>query len=118
MQERRVTFAPDQNQVDPAEENLHKNHPGAIKGHKEARREQLFYFQKFQTLNFYYKQVNKTLGPGFVPNFYRFKIAPIEAPTLSRVFEVEEHVGRVFIEELAEMHLAHLKSKENAKKQR
>ena len=61
----------------------------------------LYFFEKFNTLAFYYKEVNKKLGGGHVPAFYRYKIYPMNGSPLNRVFEVEEHMGRVFIDELA-----------------
>lgn len=76
-------------------------------------REQLFYFQKFNAINYYYKRVNIEQGPGLVPSYYRYKIAPLDYDELSRVYEIEEHVGRPFIDELAEMHLSHLKQRAN-----
>ena len=82
---------------------------------QEARREQLYFYQKFHCLNYYYKKVAEKCGTGIVPCFYRFKMSPMNEPFLSRVYEVEEHVGRSFIEEIAEMHMAHLKSIEHAR---
>lgn len=85
---------------------------------QEARREQLYFFQKFNAVNYYYKKVNLQRGPGLVPSFYRFKVAPIDVPELARVYEIEEHIGRPFIDELAEMHLSHLKQRANAAKKK
>lgn len=42
-----------------------------------------------------------------MPSFYRYKIHPMGGETLNRVFEVEEHVGRVFMDELAGAHYRH-----------
>ena len=66
-----------------------------------ARKEILHFFTKFQALNFYYQQVNKQHGGGVAPSFYRFRLAPASGPILNRVYEVEEHVGRCFIDEAA-----------------
>jgi hypothetical protein len=79
------------------------------------RKEIAYFFERFQALNFYYAQVNKLHGGGLAPSFYRFKLCPLEGPRLNRVFEVEEHVGRCFIEEVAEMHLAHQRLMQRAK---
>jgi len=73
----------------------------------KASGEALYFFARFQALNFYYQQVSKQLGGGITPNFYRFRLAPTWAPMLNRVYEVEEHVGRLLLEGLAEMHLSH-----------
>jgi len=48
------------------------------------------------------------------PAFYRFKISPLtnsgEASSiLNRVYEVEEYMGKSFMEEIANMHQDHLK---------
>ena len=43
------------------------------------------------------------MGGGITPNFYRFKLAPMDGPMLNRVYEVEEHVGRLLLEGVAEM---------------
>lgn len=69
-----------------------------------AQKEMLYFFERFSTLNFYYDEVKKKYGGGLVPSFYRFKICPMNGETLNRVYEVEEHMGRVFIDELAEVH--------------
>jgi hypothetical protein len=67
------------------------------------------YFTKFQALNLYYCEVNKHFY-NTCPAFYRFKISPLIPESrpggslLNRVFEVEEYMGRLFIEELADMH--------------
>lgn len=72
------------------------------------------YFTKFQALNFYYNEVNKHLYNA-CPAFYRFKICPLVAEgspgseQLNRVFEVEEYMGRTFIEDLANMHQEHIR---------
>ena len=66
-------------------------------------------------MNFYYKQVNRQLGGGVAPNFYRFKLCPPDGPVLNRVYEVEEHMGRVFLEEVAEMQRAHARQLQHAK---
>ena len=81
----------------------------------DARKEIVHFFEKFQALNFYYSQVNKLHGGGLAPSFYRFKLCPLGGPLLNRVFEVEEHVGRCFIDEVAEMHLAHQRLVQHAK---
>ena len=67
----------------------------------------LYFFERFSTLAFYYQEVNKKCGGGLVPNFYRFKIYPMNGEPLNRVYEVEEHMGRVFIDVLAEVHYKH-----------
>lgn len=72
-----------------------------------AQAELYFYFEKFQALNFYYQQVNRLLGGGVAPSFYRFRLCPVSGPLLNRAFEVEEHLGRGFLEEAAQMHLDH-----------
>ena len=81
-----------------------------------ARKEIRHFFGKFQALNFYYQQVNKQHGGGVAPSFYRFKLSPLSGPVLNRVYEVEEHVGRCFIDEAAEMHLAHQRAMQHAKR--
>jgi len=53
-----------------------------------------------------------------VPNFYRFKLCPPDCPTLNRVYEIEEHMGKVFLEEVAEMQRAHARQLQHAKKAR
>jgi len=58
-------------------------------------------------LNFYYQQVNKMFGGGITPSFYRFKLAPMDGSKLNRVYEVEEHVGKLLLEGVAEMQNAH-----------
>ena len=73
----------------------------------KASGEALYFFAKFQALNFYYQQVSKQFGGGITPNFYRFRLAPTWAPMPNRVYEVEEHVGVLLLEGLAEMHLSH-----------
>lgn len=83
-----------------------------------VQKEILYFFEKFQTLNFYYQQVNKHLGGGVAPNFYRFKLCPQDGSELNRVYEVEEHMGRVFIEEVAEMQRAHARQLQQAKEAR
>jgi hypothetical protein len=75
----------------------------------------LYYFEKFQALNFYYQQVNQLLGGGHAPSFYRFRLCPLSGPLLNRAFEVEEHLGRGFLEEAAQMHLAHQRSLQHNK---
>lgn len=82
------------------------------------QKELLYFFERFQTLNFYYQQVNKHLGGGVAPNFYRFKLCPQDGSELNRVYEVEEHMGRVFIEEVAEMQRAHARQLQHAKEAR
>lgn len=69
-----------------------------------AQKEMAYFFERFCTLNFYYEEVNRKCGGGLVPSFYRFKMYPMGGETLNRVYEVEEHMGRVFIDELAEVH--------------
>lgn len=54
-------------------------------------------------------------GGGLAPSFYRFRLCPLSGPQLNRAFEVEEHVGRCFIDEVAEMHLAHQRLVQHAK---
>lgn len=69
----------------------------------------LRYFTKFQALNHYYNEVNKHYY-NVCPAFYRFKIAPLIAEgkpgsdLLNRVFEVEEYMGRPFMEALGLMY--------------
>lgn len=61
----------------------------------------MYFFTRFASLNFYYSQVASTLGGGYCPNFYRYRICPLDGTPLNRVYEVEEHVGRLFLEEAA-----------------
>ena len=63
-----------------------------------------FFFERFATLNFYYKQVAEEVGAGCTPFFYRYCIAPMKGEELNRVYEVEEHMGSLFMEELAKMY--------------
>ena len=91
--------------------------PGSSqRGDTGATEEIRYFFGKFQALNFYYEQVKKQHGGGLAPSFYNFKLSPLSGPLLNRVVEVEEHVGRAFIEEVAEMHLAHQRLMEQAKR--
>lgn len=79
------------------------------------------YFTKFQVLNFYYNEVNKHFY-NICPAFYRFKICPLiggdeeGSNTLNRVYEVEEYMGRSFMEEIANMHQDHIKMIKNQKR--
>lgn len=78
----------------------------------------LRYFTKFQALNMYYCEVNKHLY-NVCPAFYRYKISPLVpegrpgSQLLNRVFEVEEYMGRLFIEEVADMHQDHIRLLKN-----
>lgn len=78
----------------------------------------LRYFTKFQALNHYYNEVNKHLY-NVCPAFYRFKISPLIAEgrpgseVLNRVFEVEEYMGRPFMEGLGLMFQDHIKMLKN-----
>ena len=36
----------------------------------------------------------ETIGGGFTPSIYKFKICPIDGPLLNRVVEVEEYMGK------------------------
>jgi len=74
---------------------------------REVRKEAMNFFEKFQSLNFYYQQVSKQFGGGITPSFYRFKLAPMDGSMLNRVYEVEEHVGKLLLEGVAEMQNAH-----------
>lgn len=69
------------------------------------------YFTKFQSLNIYYNEVNKHFY-NICPAFYRFKICPMDAThsPLNRVYEVEEYIGRTFIEVVANMHQEHIRT--------
>ncbi|CDW75782.1 UNKNOWN [Stylonychia lemnae] len=73
----------------------------------------LRYYTKFQGLNFYYNEVNKRYY-NICPAFYRFKICPLivqkarDKPFLNRVYEVEEYMGKIFMEDLGNMHQHHL----------
>lgn len=87
---------------------------GAQEAGTSAQREALHFFEKFQALNLYYQQVNQRHGGGVAPSFYRFRLCPLGGPLLNRVYEVEEHVGRCFLEEVAEMHLAHQRLMQHA----
>ena len=84
-----------------------------------AKEEAEALFQQFCSLQFYYGQVNKS-SCNICPSFYKFRIYPIDqvlnsdGDKLSRVFEVEEHMGGNYIEELAHMHYDHLKIIEHA----
>ena len=68
------------------------------------------YFTKFQTLNYYYNEVNRKFY-NVCPAFYRFKICPLEPSLdkLNRVYEVEEYMGKLFIEDLGNMHQDHIR---------
>eukprot|EP00347_Sterkiella_histriomuscorum_P005365 403356888 len=71
------------------------------------------YFTKFQAQNFYYNEVNKRFY-NICPAFYRFKICPlITKPTkndcINRVYEVEEYMGKLFIEDLSNQHQDHIR---------
>ena len=74
----------------------------------------LRYFTKFQALNFYYNEVNKYFY-NVCPAFYRFKISPLIPENsvghdiLNRVYEVEEYMGRPFMDEVANMHQEHIR---------
>ncbi len=74
----------------------------------------LRYFTKFEALNLYYNEVNKCYY-NICPAFYRFKICPlipegeISANQVKRVYEVEEYMGKPFIEEIADMHQEHIR---------
>ena len=72
---------------------------------KQIRQESLFFFQRFAATNFYYQQVARVVGPGYTPTFYRYKVLPLDGSPLNRVYEVEEHVGEVFLEAAAKMHI-------------
>ena len=67
------------------------------------------YYTRYQLINYYYQEVNKKIY-NICPGFYRFKISPLsgkgEASShkLSRAYEVEEYMGKLFIEDLANMH--------------
>jgi len=91
---------------------------GEPEGGAAASREILYFFEKFSARNFYYSQVGKQHGGGLAPSFYRFKLCPLGGPQLNRVFEVEEHVGRCFIDEVAAMHMAHQRLMQHAKRAR
>jgi hypothetical protein len=84
-----------------------------------AREEALALFEQFSSLKYYYGEVNK-ISFNICPSFYKFRIHPIDqvlkhdTDKLSRVFEVEEHMGGNYIEELAHMHYDHLKIIEHA----
>ena len=82
----------------------------------DVRKEVFFFYQKFQCLNFYYSMVNQKHGGGLAPSFYRFQICPIVGPQINRVFEVEEFMGKCFIEEVASMHIAHQQLIQHAKR--
>lgn len=73
---------------------------------QEEDAEILHFYGKFQALNFYYAQVNRVHGGGVAPSFYRYRLAPLSGPRLNRAYEVEEHVGRGFLDEVAELHLS------------
>lgn len=47
----------------------------------------------------------RVVGPGYTPTFYRYKVLPLDGSPLNRVYEVEEHVGEVFLEAAAKMHI-------------
>ena len=79
------------------------------------RKETMYFFQKFASLNFYYSQVASVLGGGVCPMFYRYRICPLDGSKLNRVYEVEDHVGRLFLEEATQMHLEHVRLIESAK---
>lgn len=85
---------------------------------KDIKNETLFFYVKFQSLNFYYAQVFKHLGGGFCPSFYRFRIQPMDGSKLNRVYEVEEHMGKTLLEEVARLHKAHQVVIEHAKDHR
>ena len=72
---------------------------------KQIRDESRFFFQRFAATNFYYQQVARVVGPGYTPTFYRYKVLPLDGSPLNRVYEVEEHVGEVFLEAAAKMHI-------------
>ena len=63
----------------------------------------------------YYNEVNKYFH-NVCPAFYRFKISPLisqghpGSDILNRVYEVEEYMGRLFIEEVANMHQDHIRT--------
>jgi hypothetical protein len=72
---------------------------------RQIKNEALFFFQRFSAINFYYSQVSRVIGPGFTPSFYRFKVLPMDGSKLNRVYEVEEHVGEIFLEAASKMHI-------------
>lgn len=47
----------------------------------------------------------------YTPNFYRFQMNSSDGEKLNRVFEVEEFAGKIFMEEAAQMHTAHIRLK-------
>ena len=74
----------------------------------------LRYFTKFEALNLYYNEVNKYYY-NVCPAFYRFKVCPLVpqgepgADMLNRVYEVEEYMGKPFIDEISNMHQEHIR---------
>jgi hypothetical protein len=71
------------------------------------------YFSKFEALNLYYNEVNKYYY-NICPAFYRFKISPLVpfpcagSEFLNRVYEVEEYMGKPFMQDIADMHQDHI----------
>lgn len=76
-------------------------------------------FEQFASLDYYYKEANK-LTVNICPTIYKYRIHPFDAVLqhkahmLNRVFEVEEHMGNNFMDELAQMHQDNLKVVEHA----
>ena len=60
-------------------------------------------------MNYYYNEVSKHFY-NVVPAFYRFKISPLVpagnfgSENINRVYEVEEYMGKIFIEDIANSH--------------
>jgi hypothetical protein len=73
-------------------------------------------FERFASLDFYYNEVNK-ISFNICPSLYKFRIKPFEQVIqsasedmrINRVFEVEEHMGSNFMEQLAIMQYDSLK---------
>jgi hypothetical protein len=80
---------------------------------EDIRKEVLYFFTKFESLDFYYKLIDQQFGGGIAPSQYSYKLAPIDGSALNRVFEVEEHMGQMFLEGIAEMHHNHKQMQRN-----
>lgn len=64
--------------------------------------------KRFKSLSLFYEEASAHASDT-CPSFYRFKMTQ----SLQRVYEVEEHMGGVFIEELGKMHGDYLKLMEH-----
>lgn len=87
------------------------SHSNRCSAHEEA----MELFQQFASLEFYYTEVNK-ISYNICPSVYKYRISPFDSvrtkmsDSLNRVFEVQEHMGCTFMEELAFMHHENIKA--------